>query len=434
MPTFTLARRVVGGLLMILLAAAAGGGCAPAETIRFATFNASLNRDAPGGLIADLSTPDHPQARAVAEVIQRVRPDVLLINEFDHDEHGEAARLFRANYLERPQNGAAPIAYPYAYAAPVNTGVPSGLDLDNDGVATTQPGTRANGGDSLGFGQFPGQYGMLILSNRPIFDHRVVSLRPFLWKDMPGALLPVNEDGSPWYAVDELDVLPLSSKAHWDVPIAARRDGKGRVVHLLVSHPTPPAFDGPEDRNGRRNHDEIRLWADYIAGGDAAAYLRPAEAIGPEPRRPGVDTTLTGGFRGGRVAYPPPPERFVILGDLNADPADGNSIPGAIQQLLEHPRVNARLVPTSAGAVAAVREQGGRNAEHLSPPDADTADFPETGSGPGNLRVDYVLPSANLKPVAAGVFWPAPDDPLHRLVERNATSDHRLVWMDVRVP
>jgi len=39
---------------------------------------------------------------------------------------------------------------------------------------------------------------------------------------------------------------------------------------LLVHHPTPPAFDGPEDRNGRRNHDEIRLLAEVL---DDAAWL-----------------------------------------------------------------------------------------------------------------------------------------------------------------
>ena len=30
----------------------------------------------------------------------------------------------------------------------------------------------------------------------------------------------------------------------------------GKTVHFLTSHPTPPVFDGPEDRNGTRNGDE----------------------------------------------------------------------------------------------------------------------------------------------------------------------------------
>jgi hypothetical protein len=57
------------------------------EQVRFATFNASLNRDAEGQLLADLSTPNNPQARKVAEVIQRTRPDVLLVNERGELEH-----------------------------------------------------------------------------------------------------------------------------------------------------------------------------------------------------------------------------------------------------------------------------------------------------------------------------------------------------------
>jgi len=58
------------------------GGVTP---VRFATFNASLNRFNAGDLANELSTPGSPQPDTVAEIIQRVRPDVLLINEFDFD-------------------------------------------------------------------------------------------------------------------------------------------------------------------------------------------------------------------------------------------------------------------------------------------------------------------------------------------------------------
>ena len=154
-----------------------------AVSIRFATYNASLNRSGAGELVRDLSTPDNAQARRIAEVIQRVRPDVLLINEFDFDTAGESARLFEQNYLGRAQRNAAPIRYPYRYTAAVNTGVPSGLDLDNDGRI-------GGGGDALGFGQFPGQYGLVVYSRYPIDLPRVRSFQRFLWRDMPGAVLP----------------------------------------------------------------------------------------------------------------------------------------------------------------------------------------------------------------------------------------------------
>jgi hypothetical protein len=143
----------------------------PRNVVRFATFNASLNRNFAGQLVADLSTPGNTQAQTVAEIIQRTRPDVLLINEFDFVENGVAAELFQENYLSVSQNGAEPIEYDYFFVAPSNTGIPSGFDLNNNGSV---------GGpdDAFGFGFFPGQFGMAVYSRYPI-DYGVlaVSLR-----------------------------------------------------------------------------------------------------------------------------------------------------------------------------------------------------------------------------------------------------------------
>jgi 3-phytase len=390
---------------MILL-----GGCASKPvTVRFATFNASLNRPRAGQLVHDLSTPDDPQTKNVAEVIQRVRPDVLLVNEFDRDDQRAAPELFQENYLSIGQRGAQPIEYPYRVFLPVNTGVPSGYDLDNSGQVVKEPGSRGYGNDCFGYGEFPGQYGMLLLSRYP-FDG-ISSIRTFQnlrWKDMPNAMLPKQADGSPWYSDEELAVMRLSSKSHWDVALRVN----DRVVHVLVSHPTPPAFDGPEDRNGKRNHDEIRFWADYLSGSrfkdDDGKSVEFAEN-----------------------------EPFVLMGDMNADPNDGASVPGAIQQLLDHPRVNSAFTPRSDGGAEAAKLDGGVNASHKTPAEFDTADFSDTGNGPGNLRCDYVLPSKDLKVMSGAVFWPAMSNPLHRLVEMKptaATSDHRLVWLDIQVP
>jgi 3-phytase len=383
---------------------------APAGSVRFATFNASLNRTEAGGLVRHLSSRDNTQARNVAEVVQRVRPDVLLINEFDFDPDGGAARRFQENYLAVSQSGAPPIDYPHRFTSEVNTGVASGLDLDKDGAAVTTPGSRGYGNDALGFGQFPGQYGMVLYSKFPIDRGHVRDFRKLLWKDMPGALLPRKADGSPWYSPEALAVLRLSSKAHWDIPLAVG----SKTIHVLASHPTPPAFDGPEGRNVKRNHDEIRLWADYLTGGDRAEYLRTA--LPP----------------GASIA---PPGSFVILGDMNADPADGGGVPGAIQQLLKHSRVNADPPPRNAGGKAAADAQGGANRDQRGDPALDTADFADERVG--NLRVDYVLPSRDLALLGGGVFWPADGDPLARLVRMApevATSDHRLVYVDVRQP
>jgi 3-phytase/alkaline phosphatase D len=386
--------------------------------VRLATFNASLSRRAPSQLIDELAAGDSAQASAVAEIIQRVRPDVVLINEFDHDANGAAAALFQTRYLGRGQNGAEPISYPYAFHADVNTGVASGFDLDRNGSAVQRLGAPGYANDAWGFGSFPGQFGMLLLSKFPILDDQVRTYRQFLWKDMPAALLP-DDPATPapadWYAPESLARLPLSSKSHWDVPV---RIG-GETVHILAAHPTPPVFDGAEDRNGRRNHDEIRFLADYVRPG-RNAYITD-------------DDGRPGGLEAG--------ERFIIVGDLNADPIDGNSTGRAMQQLLDHPLINSGFPPASQGAAEASFVQGGINAKHKGDPATDTADFQDRTVG--NLRLDYVLPSvAGLKVEGAGVFWPERADPCFRLIggtggqrpDRDlVSSDHRLVWADVSV-
>ena len=375
-----------------------------AKTLRVATFNASLSPFSQGGLEAQLADPDDPQASAIAEIIQRVDPDVLLINEFNFDENdgGEsrALALFLENFLEVSQNGAAPIHFDHVFLAPSNTGVASGFDLDNDGSV-------GGGNDAFGFGFFPGHFAMVLLSRYPILEDQARTFRNFLWKDMPGALLPDDpETPAPddWYAAEELEVFRLSSKSHWDVPVEVA----GRVVHLLASHPTPPVFDGPEDRNGTRNHDEIRFWSDYVLP------FRSRYIYDDEGRR--------GGLRFGRS--------FVVLGDLNADPFDGDSTGNAARQLLRNPLISRRPVPASEGGIEAAALQGGENDTHRGDPAFDTADFGDAAPSPGNLRVDYVLPSRQLRVKRAGVFWPTQADPLAALA---AVSDHRLVYVDIKL-
>lgn len=383
------------------------------ESVRFATFNVYLNRPTEGALVADLALPDNPQAQKVAEIIQRVAPDILLLNEFDYDDAGEGLRLFRENYLEQSQNGAAPALYPYAFAAPSNTGTASGHDFDRDGVVTNEPGSRAYGGDAFGYGEFPGQYAMAILSKYPIDEEAVRSFQKLRWKDMPGALLPddpATPEPSDWYSVEALEEFRLSSKSHWDVPVMI----DDKIVHVLAAHPTPPGFDGDEDRNGKRNHDEIRLLADYLTA-EAMAYIYDDK---------------------GEPAALPAGARFVIMGDLNADPHDGSGIDGAIEQILASPAVSPAAAPTSKGGEEQAQLQAGANLAHIGPPSEDTADFGDTGQfGIGNLHLDFVLFSKfGFRETASGVFWPGPEEPFYELVGPGfpvESSDHRIVWRDL---
>jgi 3-phytase len=183
----------------------------------------------------------------------------------------------------------------------------------------------------------------------------------------------------------------------------------GRTLHLLASHPTPPAFDGAEDRNGLRNHDEIRFWNDYLTPSQAD-YVRD-------------DNGRRGGFAG---------KDFVIMGDQNSDPVDGGSRNDAINALLANPRVDSHFVPQSVGAPEASTVQGGANLAQRGDARFDTADFNDRVAG--NLRVDYLLPSKGMRVCGGGVFWPAQSDPAAPLVWGDRpppSSDHRLVWLDV---
>lgn len=337
----------------------AEAGALPAPgTLRIATFSPELTRKGPGLLLKDITDGKDAQIAAVVQVIAAARADVLLLTGIDWDHDGLALDALAAR-LE-----AAGARYPHRHASQPNSGMATALDLDSDGRTGTAD-------DAQGFGLFTGQGGMAVLSRLPLGP--VTDHSGWLWRDLPGNLMP---PAPPEVAV----VQRLSSTAHWEVPV----ETPGGPLRLLAWSATPPVFDGPEDRNGRRNHDEAAFWLTRL-----------------------------------------PPARFVLAGDANLDPEDGEGRPEALRALIaraQDPR------PASAGGAAAARD--GANARQRGDPALDTADWPEA-DGPGNLRVDLVLPSRDLTVRAAGVLWPAPGAPLAEVVA--AASRHRLVWVDVEV-
>ncbi len=381
------------GFLFLAVSFANPAMAQTAGKVRVATYNIAFHERGHGELARRLAGGKWQKGIAIASVIQTIRPDILLLNEFDYDETGAALESFRKEYLEVGHDGREPIEYPHVFTAPVNTGIDSGFDLNED----RQKGTP---NDAFGYGEHPGQFGMVVLSRFPIDEENVRTFQKFLWKDMPGALLPIDvASGQPYYSPKVQEVFRLSSKSHWDVPVQV---GPG-VLHFLVCHPTPPVFDGPEDRNGRRNHDEIRFFVDYVSGKGDYIY---------------DDQGQRGGLESG--------EKFVIAGDLNADPLDGDSYPGAVTQLLECQTVHGELAPRSTGGAWWAEQQGGANLQHKGDPACDTGDFPDRNVG--NLRVDYVMPSRNLKVAGSAVVWPKPDEPLGDVVK---ATDHRMVWVDL---
>ena len=368
------------------------------QTLTIATFNVSMESEnylakgiagSPQVLSTLLREGNHPQIKNIAAIVQQTQPDVLLLNEFDYiADPAAGVQLFIRNYLNKAQSAdGKTIDCPYFYYSTVNTGQPSGFDLDNDGQLTNK------GADAWGFGQYPGQYGMMLLSKYPINTSKVRTFQHFKWKDMPGALQTTKADGSPWYSPEAWQLMPLSSKAHWDVPVLVNK----KTVHLLISHPTPPVFDGEEDRNGKRNHDEVRFWADYLSP-TKAGYIYD-------------DRGQKGGLAEDKT--------FVILGDLNSSPVEGNAYKEGIGNLLMHPRVDSSFTPQSAGGKAHSPE---------SP-------YAATHTAGWRMRADYVLPSkSGFKVLSSGVFWPTSGQPFYQLVaDRAASSDHRLVWVKLKL-
>lgn len=325
---------------------------AAARDLRVATWDPGLTRKGPGLLLRDIRRAD-PQVLAAAQVIAAAAPDVIVLTGLDWDHDGLALAAFAA-VLETAGH-----PMPHRFAARPNSGMATGLDLDGDG--------RTGGaGDAQGFGQFSGQNGMAVLSQLPLGPVRDHSAT--LWRDLPGHLMPPT-------APDVAAVQRLSSTAHWDVPVLT---GQG-PLHLLAWSATPPVFDGPEDRNGRRNHDEAAFWLHHL-----------------------------------------PDAPFVLIGNPNLDLLDGEGRPEAMAALLDHAR-------DTQPRGAFQPEQMGVNASHRGNPALDTGVFDPMG--PGNLRVDYILPAVTLRVTDSGVLWPPPDDPLSPAVE--TASNHRLVWVDI---
>jgi len=278
------------------------------------------------------------------------------------------------------------------------------MDLNLNGRSTDSD-------DGWGYGAFPGQYGMAVYSRFPINPNSVRTFQLFRWSQMPNAQRPKLVDKATgqdrFFHSDEVwGKLRLSSKSHWDVPIEIG----DTTLHVIASHPTPPVFDGLEDRNGCRNHDEIRMIRDYVNGGANGEYL--------------IDDK-------GKSGSLSQDDRFVVLGDLNSDPFDGSGISQGIIELLNSPRVSSSFVPSSEGAIEASKLQGKANQKHKGNAANDTGDFND--KEPGNLRIDFVLPSSNCRVIAGGVFWPTADQLRDIDPKLSDASDHHLVWMDIEL-
>ena len=326
-----------------------------AEPLRVALFHTDLKRDGPGLLLRDILKGEDRQIEAVAAVVRAAEPDVIVVAGVDYDLGGHAVSA-----LAEVIGG-----YPHRISVAPNRGVDARGDRNGDGYV-------GDPDDAQGYGEFRGQSGIAVLSRFALgaaTDHT-----GFLWADLEGNIAPEG------LAPDQR----LATTSHLVVPVHT----PDTPFDLALWHATPPVFDGPEDRNGRRNHDEAAFWLRWL------------------------DTA---------------PEHVVLAGVANLDPVDGDGRPGALNALLQHPKL-WDPVPVSLGGVADAAAQGGINATHSGDPARDTADWRDDAGRPGNLRVDYVLPSTAFAVMASGVFWPEAASLRRDVLD---ASRHRLVWVDL---
>ncbi|MEQ3624185.1 MAG: endonuclease/exonuclease/phosphatase family protein [Celeribacter sp.] len=346
---------------------------ASAEPLRIATYDAGLKRDGPGLLLRDLLKPDE-QAHAAMDMIVALDADILLLTGMDQDAQGASLTALAEGLAQRG------LGYPHRLPLPGNRGLETPRDLDGDG-------RRGGPGDAQGWGRFTGAGAMALLSRYPIDHAGIIDITGLLWRDLPGADLP-RRDGAAFPSEEAQAAQLLSSSGHYAVPV---RLPKGRIT-LLVFAATPPVFDGPEDANGRRNADEIRVWA---------ALLR------------------------GMLEHPPPPPPRVLMGNFNLDPHDGEGLRQVMVDLL------AGSLWQDPGPAASSAPSG--DPTHVGPAAQDTAFWrPTAEGGPGALRVDYVLPEHGMTVRRSGVMRSGSTAQGADIAAR--ASAHRPVWIEVEVP
>ncbi|MEZ8695230.1 endonuclease/exonuclease/phosphatase family protein, partial [Vibrio splendidus] len=250
------------------------------------------------------------------------------------------------------------------------------------------------------------------------------------WKDMPTATMPTitncNDSWNPipegmkcgddWYTAEEWAEVRLSSKNHVDAPILIpQEDGTSETIHLLMSHPTPPIFD--TGKNKVQNADEVNFWVDYIEGQN---YMYD-------------DKGVTGGLS--------TDAKFVVMGDLNADPLKGDGDLTAINALMDHDKVNrlatfGPLAPASLGGPECLALGECKEANWDTP-------YPGQVTSTSGLRLDHVVPSENLTISDSGVYWPATFEDGRLLMNdervgsygngKDVSSDHRMVWIKAEI-
>ncbi|MGY6549375.1 MAG: endonuclease/exonuclease/phosphatase family protein [Roseinatronobacter sp.] len=333
------------------------------DALRLLYWRVELGARGPGDGLSRVLRRD-AAALATAQTLADLAPDIAVLSGIDHDHDAVLLRALAALLAEQGHD------MPHQMAFPSN----AGLRLPDHAVL---PEGYSGRDLAQGFGAYFGARGLAVLSTLPLLGTESRDFSDFLWRDLPGALLPAE-------VAKLAPVQRLSSTGHWDIAVDL---GAARRVHLLIYQAGPPVFGDFDGVNFARNHDETAFWSALLAG---------------------------------KLPFPPPEGPFVIIGGSNLDPFDGDGAHSAMRALLDDPRLQDPEPRSSGGRDAAL---GAQDQTHLGPPELDTVHWPQAG-GPGNLRVSYILPDARLHVHDAGVHWPIEEEP-------DLLTRHKPVWVDL---
>lgn len=355
------------------------------DDLRVATLHADLTADSEAGesaeqLVAALRTGNHPQARVIARTVQMNEPDVLVLTGVTYDDAEMVAEYLRSLYFSSGQDGLAGMDYPHVFTAGTNSGQESGADLDGDGII-------GGPGDAIGYGEYPGEYGMIVFSKHPIVDDEARTFQNFLWRDLPDRSMPSG------FSELEASILRLQESSFWDIPVEV--PGHSDHVHVLA---TSVAAQQPSETEAARAEDIRTVISDYIAG--SAWYLTDdagrSGGLGPEA------DAIVAGAPVATAAEPSEALETLMDSDRLQDPQ-----PEPITEVPMDQRSEAQ-------------GQTDRTATRHVPGDRDR-------------RASLVLPGSGLEVSNSGIFWPAEGEDGFALVDPSSSHSlqDRLVWVDL---
>lgn len=373
----------------------APAGSAPTPgTWRIAQFN--LRELSTDKIVAT----SHPQVDAAAKIVARFHPDVVCLNEMQFDIANvptsgmPGAKSAKPGTFSTAESNATRIAARIAAENPEAIYPYALITVGNSGFAWSGPRPSTEPGSDWyslrGWGEYRGRFNTIVLSKFPIVTDQVRIITDVAWDAIPkNSIAQMKTDTG-------LDVpagYPVFEKSLNVIPL----DIHGKTTYLVMSHPTAPAF---WSINPYRHEDELRALALFLDG-----------------QLPGVESVPQG-------------SPFVLIGDLNADPEEGDSRPGAIARVLAHDRLEPWF-PEGAGTM-------GKN---------PTFNTYVSGCGKGDgssvgdpssrfqMQIDYILPSKEIGRAQGGaVFFPNRAESQEDFDLACRASDHMFLYVDLPNP